>query len=160
MRHAVFVYGTLLRGEVNHGLLAGADWLGIHRTAPCFRLYLAGDCPGAVRGGDTAIRGEVYAVDSGGLRRLDRLEEYPLVYGRQLIPTPYGRAWIYVFRGPVKGRPVIAGGDWRVFNADGRYPRAIGSRSAGTPRGAQRRSRAGESGPHRPGRSRAELQIA
>jgi hypothetical protein len=38
MHHRVFVYGTLLRGQVNHHLLAGAVRLGTHRTAPVFTL--------------------------------------------------------------------------------------------------------------------------
>jgi gamma-glutamylaminecyclotransferase len=77
MRQRVFVYGTLLRGEVNHHLLAQAEYLGSHRTAACFSLYLLRAYPGAVRGGTSAIQGEVYGVDRAGLRRLDRLEDYP-----------------------------------------------------------------------------------
>ena len=114
MRHRVFVYGTLLRGEANHHLLAGAAFLGRHRTAACFALLRVGACPGAVRGGGSAIRGEVFRVDSAGLRRLDRLEEYPRLYDRELIPTPYGRAWCYLYRGSRRDRLVIRGGDWRA----------------------------------------------
>ncbi len=128
MRQRVFVYGTLLRGEVNHRLLDGADWLGPHRTSPCFTLYRVGAYPGAARGGATAIVGEVYAVDGAGLRQLDRLEDYPLLYDRHWIPTPYGRAWIYVYRGRLRDRPVIGGGDWRAFAADPRSCRAAGVR--------------------------------
>jgi|GEM_PF-5981154 len=31
MRHLIFVYGTLLRGEVNHRQLRGTEWVGEHR---------------------------------------------------------------------------------------------------------------------------------
>jgi gamma-glutamylaminecyclotransferase len=114
MHHLVFVYGTLLSGQVNHRLLARAELLGPHRTEPCFTLYDLGAYPGAARGGRTAIAGEVYRVDQAGLVRLDRLEDYPRLYDRILIPSPYGRAWTYVFRGQLDGRPVIGSGDWRA----------------------------------------------
>ena len=139
MRQRVFVYGTLLRGEVNHHLLAGADWHGPHRTAPCFTLYRVGAYPGVVRGGGTAIVGEVYAVDGVGLRRLDRLEDYPLLYDRHLIPTSYGSAWIYLYRGVVSGRPVIVSGNWHTFTADADSCRAAGVRNLRDPKTRQRR---------------------
>jgi gamma-glutamylcyclotransferase (GGCT)/AIG2-like uncharacterized protein YtfP len=134
VRHRVFVYGTLRRGEVNHRLLEGAEFLGAHRTAPCFKLFLLGAYPGLTRGGASAIAGEVYAVDSACLRRLDRLEEYPRLYDRQLIPTPFGRAWIYLYRGRLEGRPVIQGGDWRAFAADPDSARAAGVRGTRDPK--------------------------
>jgi gamma-glutamylcyclotransferase (GGCT)/AIG2-like uncharacterized protein YtfP len=125
--HQVFVYGTLLRGEVNHHLLDNCTWLGLHRTAPCFTLLRVGAYPGAVRGG-SAILGEVFRIDTAGLGRLDRLEEYPRLYDRQLIATPYGRAWIYLYRGRRRHRQVIPGGDWRTFAADPNSYRAAGVR--------------------------------
>jgi gamma-glutamylcyclotransferase (GGCT)/AIG2-like uncharacterized protein YtfP len=146
MDHRVFVYGTLMRGEVNHGLLAGAALLGPHRTAPCFGLLRVGAYPGAVRGGRGAIRGEVYRIDSAGLRRLDHLEEYPKLYDRQLIPTPYGRAWIYLYRGPRVDRPTIVGGDWRAFAADPDSYRSAGVRRTRDPKNRQTRATA-PSGP-------------
>jgi gamma-glutamylaminecyclotransferase len=118
MRHRVFVYGTLLRGEVNHYLLAGAEFLGPHRTDACYTLYDLGAYPGLSRGGRTAVTGEVYRVDEAGMRQLDRLEDYPRLYDRLLIPSAYGRAWIYVYRGRLNDRPVIPSGDWRTLTAD------------------------------------------
>ncbi|NEX19250.1 gamma-glutamylcyclotransferase [Thiorhodococcus mannitoliphagus] len=129
MRHRVFVYGTLLRGEVNHGLLVGAGFLGGFRTRPCYSLFLLGAYPGVVKGGRTQILGEVYEIDRACLRRLDRLEDYPRLYDRQQIQTPYGRAWIYVYRGSVEGCRVIRGGDWRAFAADPDSVRAAGVRA-------------------------------
>ena len=119
MEHCVFVYGTLLRGELNHPLLKGAVYVGAHRTEPCFTLYLLGGYPGLVGGGGTAVSGEVYRVDDYGLRRLDRLEGYPRLYGRRLMPTRFGRAWVYLYRGTVRDRPVIRSGDWRDLSRDG-----------------------------------------
>jgi gamma-glutamylaminecyclotransferase len=118
MRHRVFVYGTLLRGEVNHHLLAGAQFLGPHHTEACYTLYNLGAYPGLSRGGRSAIAGEVYRVGDAALNQLDRLEECPRLYDRVLIPSPYGRAWIYIYRGRLKDRPVIPSGDWRTVTAD------------------------------------------
>jgi gamma-glutamylcyclotransferase (GGCT)/AIG2-like uncharacterized protein YtfP len=113
MPQLTFVYGTLLRGEVNHRLLADAELLGSHRTKPCLTLYRLGAYPGAVRGGKTAVSGEVYRLDVGMLQQLDRLEDYPRLYTGETISTAFGRAWIYIYRGHVAGRPVIVCGDWR-----------------------------------------------
>jgi gamma-glutamylcyclotransferase (GGCT)/AIG2-like uncharacterized protein YtfP len=134
MRHRVFVYGTLRWGEVNHFRLAGAKFLGSHRTPPCFRLFLLGAYPGLTWGGSTAVIGEVYGLDTACLRRLDQLEDYPRLYDRRLIPTPFGRAWIYVYRGALEGRSIIPGGDWRAFAAAPNSPRAAGVRHARDPK--------------------------
>lgn len=138
MRHQVFVYGTLLRGEVNHHRLTGAEFLGGCRTEPCFTLFNLGAYPGLARGGRTAITGEVYRVDGAGLRHLDRLEDYPRLYDRQLIATPFGRAWVYLYRGDLGGRPVIRGGDWRAFAADPDSYRAAGVRGTRDPKNRRR----------------------
>ena len=138
MHHRVFVYGTLLRGQVNHHLLAHAERLGPLRTAPCFTLYLLGAYPGAVRGGVSPIHGEVYRVDRAGLRQLDRLEDYPRLYDRQLLPSPYGRVWIYLYRGSVKDRNIIHAGDWRAFAAAPDSIRAAGIRCVRDPKNPRR----------------------
>jgi gamma-glutamylaminecyclotransferase len=138
MQHRVFVYGTLLRGEVNHYRLEGAELLGACRTDPCFRMFNLGAYPGVCRGGATALEGEVYRVGAAGLRYLDRLEEYPRLYDRQLIPTAFGRAWIYLYRGDRSGRPVIQGGDWRVFAANPDSYRSAGIRGKRDPKNHRR----------------------
>lgn len=112
LNERVFVYGTLRRGGRNHHLLRGARLLGRHRTAAGYTMLDLGGCPGVVAGGGTAVIGEVYAVDAATLRRLDRLEEYPRVYTREPVATPWGPAWLYLFRGPGGFRPVIPAGDW------------------------------------------------
>ncbi len=139
MHHQVFVYGTLLRGQVNHYLLSGAPFLGPHRTAPCFRLFLLGAYPGAVRAGTTALAGEVFRLDRAGLARLDQLEEYPRLYARRSLPTPYGRAWIYLYRGRLRDRPVLPGGDWRTLVADPNSCRAAGVHHTRDPKNRLRR---------------------
>ena len=108
----VFVYGTLRRGEVNHHLLSDAEYCGVHLTLPRYRMLHLGTYPGVVAGGATPIEGEVYRVDGNGLVLLDRLEAYPRLYTRKLIPTSWGRAWIYLYRGSRHSRSVIPSGVW------------------------------------------------
>jgi gamma-glutamylcyclotransferase (GGCT)/AIG2-like uncharacterized protein YtfP len=114
MNNRVFVYGTLRQGEFNTGLLADAVFLGPCQTPPCFTLYSLGAYPGVVARGRTAIVGEVYSVNRVQFAQLDRLEDYPRLYGRRLIPSPWGAAWIYLYRGRLDGARVIPSGDWRV----------------------------------------------
>jgi gamma-glutamylcyclotransferase (GGCT)/AIG2-like uncharacterized protein YtfP len=141
MSHRVFVYGTLLRGEVNHSLLSGAELVGPHRTEPRFTLYLLGAYPGAVKGGRTAVAGEVYRVDGEILRWLDRLEDYPRLYTRETIPTAHGKAWIYLYRGRIRGRTVIVSGDWRDLIGPPHSVRAAAVRSRRDPKNPRLRER-------------------
>ncbi len=111
----VFVYGTLRRREYNHFWLHNVPLLGRHRTAPCYTLFDLGRYPAAVAGGRTALVGEVYRLTAELLARLDRLENYPSEYTRARMATPYGPAWIYLYRrAPAPGTPVIDSGDWRL----------------------------------------------
>ena len=107
----VFVYGTLRRGQPNHGWLEGAPCLGECRTAPRYPLVDLGPYPMLGRGGRTAVLGEVYAINRRLLARLDVLEDYPRDYHRALIATPWGRAWVYLRQRPPAGRR-LSGGDW------------------------------------------------
>jgi len=141
MHQQVFVYGTLLTGEVNNHLLAGANLLGLHRTEPCFTMYALGAYPGLVKGGNTGIAGEVYRVGAKDLERLDRLEDYPRLYDRILIPSPFGRAWIYLYRGRINGRPVICSGDWRTQTRGPGHIRAAAVRTARDPKNPRWRER-------------------
>jgi gamma-glutamylcyclotransferase (GGCT)/AIG2-like uncharacterized protein YtfP len=109
----VFVYGTLRRDEVNHHLLEGACFCGHHTTAPRFKMVNLGSYPGVVKRGRSRIQGEVYAVGTETMSLLDRLEGYPTAYTRELIATPWGRAWIYIYRGSLEGRETIANGIWQ-----------------------------------------------
>lgn len=120
-RHThVFVYGTLLRGEANHRLLATATFVGAAHTPPQFRMVSLGAFPGILAGGRTAIAGEVYAVDAQTLAALDRLEGHPRFYRRTEIALEDGtRAHAYVLPAEgYAGHPGIEVGDWRAHRAD------------------------------------------
>ena len=141
MQHLVFVYGTLLSGEVNHYLLTAAEMIGLHRTEPCFTMLDLGAYPGVARGGSTAIAGEIYRIDGKGLERLDRLEDYPRMYDRIRIHSPHGRAWIYVYRGRLQDRQVIRSGDWRSLTGNTDSMRAAAVRTARDPKNPRWRAR-------------------
>ena len=108
----VFVYGTLKRGQINHYLLSTGAYLGSYNTRPSYKMFHLGGYPGVIKGGRTSIEGEVYQVDALTMHKLDRLEGYPVAYSRTLIPSPWGVVWIYLYRGSVAGRSIIATGVW------------------------------------------------
>lgn len=109
----IFVYGTLRKAEVNHYLLEGAAYLGEHRTLSRYKMLHLGAYPGVIEGGSTPIQGEVYRIDRAHLAKLDRLEDYPRLYTRKLIQTPWGRAWIYLYQGSKADRELIGSGNWQ-----------------------------------------------
>lgn len=108
----VFVYGSLKRGFSNHALLHRAAYLGEHVTTARYTMYDLGSYPAVSIGGRQAISGEVYAVDRQTLAALDRLEDYPRVYDRIRIATPFGPAWMYIV--PVSARRRVIDGCWRL----------------------------------------------
>ncbi|MEI6830166.1 MAG: gamma-glutamylcyclotransferase family protein [Synechococcaceae cyanobacterium ELA445] len=94
---AVFVYGTLKRGQGNHHWLRGAPCRGRRRLLGA-RLHDLGPYPMAVPG-DGVIHGEIYAISADDLERLDELEDAPLLYQRHQRPLDDGSlAWVYLGR--------------------------------------------------------------
>lgn len=112
MKQLLFVYGSLRPGEARHQLLTGARYLGRHRSEPCFTMHDLGEYPAVVERGHNAIVGDVFAVDTATLARVDKYEGYPYEYTRRLITTPFGSAWIYLYRRDCTRAAVIASGDW------------------------------------------------
>lgn len=114
----LFVYGTLLRGECNHRVLAGAHCVGQDRTAPLFELLDLGPYPALVTGGGTAVHGELYLVERELLHSLDAFEGVPELYFREPIELASGAAETYLMRRAqtIGARP-IACGDWRRRSA-------------------------------------------
>lgn len=111
-QHLLFAYGTLRRGEANSQLLQQAEACGTHHTSPRYTMLNLGDYPGVKEGGTSAICGEVYRVNTQQLAQLDLLEEYPTLYSRKRIPTPWGQAWIYLYKGDGEEATIIDCGDW------------------------------------------------
>jgi gamma-glutamylaminecyclotransferase len=122
--HRVFLYGSLLPGEANHGELRGAEWLADTTTEPRFDLFDLGPYPALVEGGTTAVRGAVFAVNERLLGRLDRFEEHPDLYVRTTLSLANGEtAFGYLFVDTIFARthPAIVDGCWRTHRR-GRTP--------------------------------------
>jgi gamma-glutamylaminecyclotransferase len=119
MRHRLFVYGTLLSGQSNHGELAGASFCGPAATCAEYALLDLGSWPALRRGGQTSVRGEVYLVDDMKLAALDRFEGHPDLFERATIALAGGGA-AEAYLVPARGLPVeygsfrvLRGGDCR-----------------------------------------------
>lgn len=111
----VFVYGTLMRGEVNHHLLAHASFVCEALTMGAYQLHDLGAFPALVAGSAGQVAGEVYLLDAASLARLDLLEGHPSFYRRTEVELHDGsRAHTYVLDAErVRGAPVIEHGQWR-----------------------------------------------
>ena len=114
-RHAVFVYGTLMRGERNHHLLSqglGAKFIRAVRTSGAvFRMNVGesvsskGKWTPAVfkqaAGGGSHIKGELYFVSDKVLAELDKLEGRGINYDREQVVLENGiTAWMYLKKDP------------------------------------------------------------
>ncbi|EHD20272.1 MULTISPECIES: gamma-glutamylcyclotransferase family protein [Brenneria] len=106
----IIVYGSLRRKQGNSHWMTNAQWLGDCRLDG-FELYDLGHYP-AVVPGNGEIYCEVYRISSSILAELDALKRDGHEYQRELIATPLGNAWIYLYKHSVAGLPRIASGDW------------------------------------------------
>lgn len=120
MQHTVFVYGSLMRGYGNHGLLTESTFIRRASIAG-YALHSLGSFPAAIPddGNGSVLYGEVYSVNDATLARLDRLEGHPTFYERQVVETESGsQVSMYVYQGQVN-RPCPSG-DWRDYHATSR----------------------------------------
>lgn len=113
--HQVFVYGTLKKGEGNHHILRGSQFVAPDSVRG-YLLYSLGGFPGAsptIPTGNSLVCGEVYSVDDETLKMMDRLEGHPNWYRREMvILESKRRAWMYVYLCSLEGRPIIQSGIW------------------------------------------------
>ena len=128
----VFVYGTLKRGHVNHGLMKGAHLIG-EAYSWGWKMYHLGGFPGIIPNeneSDSLVHGELYEVNNPYIiRRLDRLEgvrydpktgESCGLYHRTTTTvhdvascTTHGDCLVYEFNA-ARGLPAreVEGGNW------------------------------------------------
>ena len=117
----VFVYGTLLPGESNHGV--ASPWLLDAQPGEVSgRLVDCGLWPALVRGGEAAagrVRGMWFTVASGALRAMDELEEfigpeslnyYERIWVRDVSGQPL-EGWAYVWP-DARGLPYMSVNYW------------------------------------------------
>jgi gamma-glutamylcyclotransferase (GGCT)/AIG2-like uncharacterized protein YtfP len=109
---SLFVYGTLKRGQPNHGRLQGARWLG-EAWLEGARLHDLGPFPMAIAA-EGRVAGELYAVALERLPELDAFEGCPRLYQRHWLPLADGRhAWVYLGQGrQVRHSPRLTAGSW------------------------------------------------
>ncbi len=126
----LFVYGSLMRGQTAHRLLAalsGARRVG--RGSIGARLLDLRRYPGAVRdpGGVARVHGELWEIESRPcvLASLDSYEAFDrrapdaslFVRRRTIVRLARGgavRAWAYFLRRVPASAPIVASGDWRM----------------------------------------------
>lgn len=72
----LFVYGTLMRGDVRSGAMQGQQFLSLAATAPRYGLFDCGDYPALVplEEHGESIRGELWRVAADAVPRLDAVE--------------------------------------------------------------------------------------
>ena len=109
--HHIFVYGSLKRGFINHSLLQDQQFVACGRTAPRYKLYKITSYPAMVETteGGRSIEGEIWAVDSECLARLDLLEDtahgmYARVPIALLPPHADLSVEVYLYRFDITGR--------------------------------------------------------
>ncbi len=117
----LFVYGSLRRNGsgASHPLLVGADHLG--NATVQGTLYRVSWYPGLVLTGDGRVHGEVFAFPPARAEAMiAALDEYEgTLYVREVavVQLADGRtvnSFVYTYRGPTAGLPVIASGDFGV----------------------------------------------
>lgn len=125
----LFVYGTLRQGEPRHALLEGAELLLTTTTTPAFYLVDLGPHAALVRGGTTAVFGELYRVDLEMRRRIDVDRQVPILFTRETIELADGTsADAYLLSAErVRGRRRLAHGDWKKRFAPNVHPRPGGA---------------------------------
>lgn len=119
MSTLLFVYGTLKRGGVNHGQLAGEKFVAPAQARPGYRLYDVGGFPGLVPdpAATFSLAGELWEVSDTALARLDAFEGVPEgLYRREPLPLAppfeHRRAEGYIYARSVAGLPDL-GAEWR-----------------------------------------------
>jgi gamma-glutamylaminecyclotransferase len=114
-KQRIFVYGTLRRGLWNHHWLMNSRYIGNGKTCNKYALY-ADTIPYVFKSESVSpIHGEVYDVDEKTLTHIDRLENHPAWYRRELVDICLEdetiiRAWLYFF--PENNGSLIKTGDY------------------------------------------------
>lgn len=114
-RYRLFVYGSLLSGEADHGLLARAELLGSARTEPFYSLVDLGVYPALIADGSSEVLGELYLVDAKTRMHTDVCKQCPILFERGPVRLAGGEVAEAYFMSAdkVRGRCRIWNGDWK-----------------------------------------------
>jgi gamma-glutamylcyclotransferase (GGCT)/AIG2-like uncharacterized protein YtfP len=100
MKKRITVYGSLLKGLGNSGLLANDEsiLLGEHVIEDNLTMISLGGFPGLIITPEqtSKIHVETYEVSDMVFRRVEHLEGFPTFYNRKSVSTPYGESEVYV----------------------------------------------------------------
>jgi len=124
----LFVYDTLRQGEPLHAQLGESRLIAVASTLPAFSLVDLGPYAALLRGGSTAVVGELYSVSLQTRRHLDVERQVPLLFNREKVQLADGsEAETYVLPADkARGRRRIAQGDWKQ-----RFSRPINPNAGG-----------------------------
>jgi len=111
----LFFYGTLLPGERDHGLLAGAELLGPAVTQPLYQLVELNVYAALIPDGKVAVHGELYLVNLETRRQIDVKRQVPILFQRAKVRLADGSDAETYLMNPdqVRGKRRLAHGDWR-----------------------------------------------
>jgi len=87
MKHLIFVYGTLKRGEQKSFALDGQRFIGICATAASYKIYQYSGYPALIRDeiNGTGIWGELYEVTDSCVIELDKLVQSNLFVRKEIL---------------------------------------------------------------------------
>lgn len=116
----VAVYGSLRQGMHNHYVLERSEYIGSFNSEPMFTMYNVNDrYPAVINEGSNSIVMEVFSASKEVQKKLDYLEGYSPnfeksdnYYNKEIIETPYGKAFIYFFNNDYSKLEKIESGDW------------------------------------------------
>ena len=107
MKTAIFVYGTLQRGQRNHKRVLGQQFRVAAQTLPRYRLYDCGRYPALVDdpANGIAVCGEVWEVNDDVLNEMDEYESAPNLYSRRTVLLQGWDSTVqaYFFNGDISG---------------------------------------------------------
>ena len=106
MRTKIFVYGTLMKGMVNHAFLKDSKFVGKAEVSG-FDMYLLGNYPGVINGSGR-VKGEIYEISDITLKDINELEGEGYLYVKTKVKTIEGdEVLLYVYNKSIQYKPKI-----------------------------------------------------